>query len=273
MTLNHAKIAVALVLLAFALLELRKGDFGAGASRQNTYADVLSALLAPGVILTAVLLTSVSVFSRVFPGAVGVLDGLPAVWVFGLLLIGDDLTQYLWHRWTHATPALYALHRSHHSPDYLSIRIVYRNNVVYYLLMPGVWISGAIVAMGGGHVYPLYILCKMTVIIAAHSSVPWDEPLWKYRWSRSLMWVVERVISTPATHAAHHGRHVSDGVTHYKGNYGNFLFLWDVLFGTALIRRRWPDAYGIEGLEPWHPIRELFWPFPPRDGAGPASRD
>ena len=41
------------------------------------------------------------------------------------------------------------------------------------------------------------------------------------------MWVVERVISTPATHAAHHGFSESDGVTHYHGNFGNFLFLWE----------------------------------------------
>lgn len=265
MTLNDAKIVVALVLVAFAVLEWRKGDFGAGASREHTAVDALATLLVPGVILTAVLFTAIAAVSALLPTYVGVLDGTPAWAMFGLFLLGDDLTQYFWHRLTHAWPPLYALHRSHHSPDYLSIRVVYRNNIVYYLLMPGVWISGALIALGGGAVYPLYILCKMTVIISAHSSVPWDAPLWRNRWSRSVMWWVERLISTPATHAAHHGRHASDGVTHYKGNYGNFLFLWDVLFGTAKITRRRPDEYGIENLEGWHPLRELVWPLPPRE--------
>ena len=64
------------------------------------------------------------------------------------------------------------------------------------------------------------------------------------------MWVVGRVISTPATHSAHHGLSESDGVTFYKGNYGNLLFLWDVLFGTARISRRRPVEFGIEKLAP-----------------------
>lgn len=63
----------------------------------------------------------------------------------------------------------------------------------------------------------------------------------------------------------HHGLHLSDGVTHYHGNYGNFLFLWDVLFGTAKITRRRPEAYGIEGLEPIPVANELLWPVPARE--------
>jgi sterol desaturase/sphingolipid hydroxylase (fatty acid hydroxylase superfamily) len=42
----------------------------------------------------------------------------------GLLLIGDDLTQYLWHRASH-TPLLWPLHRAHHSAAYMSVRITY----------------------------------------------------------------------------------------------------------------------------------------------------
>ena len=47
-------------------------------------------------------------------------------------------------------PFLYDLHRAHHSARYMSIRIVYRNNSFYYLLMPGLWLSGALIFMGGG---------------------------------------------------------------------------------------------------------------------------
>ena len=55
--------------------------------------------------------------------------------------------------------------------------------------------------------------------------------------------------------------HREDGVTHYKGNYGNLLFFWDVLFGTAKITRRYPKTYGIEGMEPVSAGRELLWPL------------
>ena len=108
----------------------------------------------------------------------------------------------------------------------------------------------------------------MTVIIGAHSDVAWDEPLYKIKWLSPVMWVVERTISTPSTHHAHHGRHKSDGVTNYKGNFGNLLFFWDVLFGTAKITRRYPDSYGVENLAPATLGQQLAWPVFPENKEG-----
>jgi sterol desaturase/sphingolipid hydroxylase (fatty acid hydroxylase superfamily) len=139
--------------------------------------------------------------------------------------------------------------------------MMYRNNVFYYALMPGMWVSGALVYLGLGHVYVVYLIVKLSVIAGAHSSVCWDAPLYRVRALRPLMWVVERVISTPSTHHMHHGRHTHDGVTHYAGNYGNLLFFWDVLFGTARITRRYPPSYGIENLAPQPWQVELLWPL------------
>ena len=75
------------------------------------------------------------------------------------------------------------------------------------------------------------------------------------------MWVVERLISTPATHHAHHGRHKSDPAVNYKGNYGNLLFFWDVLFGTARITRTYPQSYGVEDLPDATLGQQLLWPM------------
>lgn len=75
------------------------------------------------------------------------------------------------------------------------------------------------------------------------------------------MWVVERLISTPATHSAHHGKHLDDGVTNYKGNYGNLLFFWDVLFGSAKITRKYPEQFGVENLDPMSAGEQLLWPL------------
>ena len=47
----------------------------------------------------------------------------------GILLIGDDMMQYWWHRLSHTYIPLYKLHRAHHNAKYMSIRIVYRNNL------------------------------------------------------------------------------------------------------------------------------------------------
>ena len=195
------------------------------------------------------------------PGAEDLVAGWPFLAVFGLFLVFDDMAQYWWHRLSHSTPWLYKLHRPHHEAAYLSVRVVYRNNLFYYLLMPGLWLSGVLIYLGGGWVYAVYVVIKMTVIIAAHCDVRWDAPLYRIAWLSPVMWVVERTISTPATHSAHHGKHADDGVTNYKGNFGNLLFFWDVPFGTAKITRRYPDMIGVENLPPTTVAEQLLWPL------------
>ena len=154
----------------------------------------------------------------------------------------------------------------------MSIRIVYRNNFFYYLLMPGIWFSGALIYLGLGPVYAVYIVVKLLVICGAHSDVRWDAPLYRSRVFAPVMWLVERVISTPATHSAHHGKHAADGVTNYKGNYGNLLFFWDVLFGTAKITRRYPEQFGVENLPEVGAAEQLFWPLVSRRAAQPEGQ-
>lgn len=67
--------------------------------------------------------------------------------------------------------------------------------------------------------------------------------------------------SNAGFHHAHHGKHKADGITHYKGNYGNLFSFWDVLFGTAQITRKFPQAYGIEDLPATSVGEQLFWPL------------
>lgn len=260
-----ARFAIAGVLIGFALLELVSGRFALMRKprRRDLLLDVASTLSVPVVIIPTILFAAPWVAEQLLPGSEGALSRMPWWAMFLTLLIADDLTQYGWHRLSHSS-WLYPLHRAHHSAPYMSVSIVYRNNLLYYLMMPGVWFSGMLIHFGFASVYLVYAVLKMSVIIAAHSSIPWDQPLYAGRWTGKLMWIVERIISTPATHSAHHGLEAADGVTHYQGNYGNFLFLWDVLFRTAHITRRRPAAYGIEGLEPVPVFREFVWPVAER---------
>jgi sterol desaturase/sphingolipid hydroxylase (fatty acid hydroxylase superfamily) len=254
---------VALMFLGFAVAELIAGRllFRAETTRKDLIIEVGSGLLLPLVIVPAVLTGSAGLAEWLAPGSAGAwADWHPAV-MFAVLLLADDLTQYGWHRLSHSWPQLYLLHRAHHSAAYLSVRVVYRNNLIYYALMPGLWLSGVLLHLGFAPVYYAYYIAKMTVIIAAHSSVAWDDRLLRIRWLRPLMWVIVRLISTPSTHSAHHGKHADDGVTHYHGNYGNFLFLWDVLFGTAKITGQRPAEYGLENIGPASWQQELLWPF------------
>lgn len=195
------------------------------------------------------------------PEAKDSLTLIPLYAQIGLFLVFDDMTQYWWHRVTHSVKWLYELHRPHHDAEYMSIRIVYRNNIFYYFLMPGIWFSGALIYLGLGQVYAFYIVVKLVVICGAHSDIRWDKPLYEIGWLSPVMWALERTISTPSTHWAHHGQHKDDGVTHYKGNFGNLLFIWDVLFGTAKITRRYPNSVGVENLEPVSAQHQLLWPL------------
>jgi sterol desaturase/sphingolipid hydroxylase (fatty acid hydroxylase superfamily) len=102
---------------------------------------------------------------------------------------------------------------------------------------------------------------KGTITTLAHSSIPWDKPLYKYRVLHPLAWVVEILISTPATDHAHHAASTDDGVGFYKGNFGNMFFLWDAIFDTALISRQYPKAYGVSHYEGDEWYAQLLWPI------------
>lgn len=251
------------IYISFAVAEALRGGFikRPGQTRADAIVEIVSTAALFGLTQPFVLFASVAMMGWLFPDAIGSWSGLPIIAQIGLFLIFDDMMQYWWHRLSHSVPWLYSLHRPHHNGAYMSVRIVYRNNLFYYALMPSLWLSGALIYLGLGWVYAGYAVVKMLVIIAAHSHVRWDEPLYRIRALSPLMWLVERTISVPATHYAHHGKHKSDGVTNYKGNFGNLLFFWDVLFGTAKITRRYPDEIGVENMPDIGPAEQLLWPL------------
>lgn len=182
-------------------------------------------------------------------------------WHILAFLILDDLTQYWWHRISHMHRGMWKLHRPHHVVEEMGVLVTYRNATLYYALMPGIWFSAMLVYLGMGYVYLFYLPVKLVIILLAHSETKWDRFLYRYKILSPLAWIVERTISTPSTHFAHHGLTAEDGVSHPNGNYGNLLFLWDVIFGTAKITRKYPTKFGAwnQLKEPWYV--QLFFPF------------
>ena len=265
----NATGAILAVYFGFAALELwRSNLFGKpGQTREDGIVESVSMIVLLAVTQPAIVFASAAIMGAVAPGLEGALAGLNVFAAIALFLVVDDMTQYWWHRASHTFPWLYNLHRAHHNARYMSVRLVYRNNIIYYAMMPGLWFAGVLLFMGLGWVYAFYLVVKMAVIIGAHSDVAWDRPLYRIGWLSPVMWVVERTISTPATHHAHHGRHADDPGTHYKGNYGNLLFFWDVLFGTARITRTYPHSYGVENLAPASLGQQLLWPIFPEKRA------
>jgi sterol desaturase/sphingolipid hydroxylase (fatty acid hydroxylase superfamily) len=253
--------------VGFGLIELARSDLFA--KREQCRNDgiveavstvILLTLTQPGIIIMVDLLGA-----RFFSGYRGALANLSVFAVIPLFLVFEDMMQYWWHRASHSFAWLYNLHRAHHNARYMSMRLVYRNNIIYYAMMPSIWFAAVLIYLGLGWFYAGYVVIKMLVIIGAHSDVKWDAPLYRIPALSPLMWVVERTISTPATHHAHHGRHASDPAVNYKGNYGNLLFFWDVLFGTAKITRSYPQSYGVENLPDATLGQQLLWPIFPEN--------
>ena len=247
----------------FGLAEVAAGRFfPPEAGHEDDRIDVAVGLMFP-VVASGVYATARALCALVIPEARDAWADWPWWAMVGALLIADDLTQYWWHRLSH-TSVMWPLHRAHHSAAYMSVRVVYRNNLFYYLMMPGLWFTGALLYLGFGWTIVWYSVAKLLVIIGAHSAVRWDQWLYRWRVLHPVAWVLERTISTPATHYAHHALTQDDGIGHYQGNYGNLLFFWDVLFGTARITRQYPPAYGLKddrrhGQERWY--HQLLYPL------------
>jgi sterol desaturase/sphingolipid hydroxylase (fatty acid hydroxylase superfamily) len=267
--LNPSQIQNLLILcliLGFALMEIVSHRYRntVNASANDTKLELFMFISLLAITQPLAILVTGKLGDWLVPQYKGVLATWPWWAMIMVLILVDDLTQYWWHRLSHS-PLLWPLHRAHHSAEYMSIRITFRNNFFYYLMMPGLWLAGCMLYLGvGGIVYALYIVFKLFVILGAHCAWRWDEPLYRSPSLRPLMWVLERTISTPATHWAHHAITNDDGIGHYKGNYGNMLFIWDIIFGSAHITRRYPAKVGLIddrlfGQERWY--HQMFFPL------------
>jgi len=260
--LNATQIQNSLVvclILGFATMEVVSRSYKntVHATSNDTKLELLMFLSLLAITQPLAILVTSKLGAWLTPQLKGWLSDWPWWAMVGLLILVDDLSQYWWHRLSH-TPLLWPLHRAHHSAEYMSIRVTFRNNFFYYLMMPGLWFAGALLYLGvGGIVYALYVVFKLFVILGAHSAWRWDEPLYRVPALRPVMWVLERTISTPATHWAHHAITNADGIGHYKGNFGNLLFIWDLIFGSAHITRKYPEKVGLIddrlfGQERWY---------------------
>ena len=250
------------MLAALVLLELARGRFfNSAATLDDRLVEAFSTLAVPILVAPTIFITVYQLMSAAQPEYKDAWADLPIWAMVGILLIGDDMAQYWWHRLSHSVPFLFNFHRAHHEGRYMSVSVVYRNGFLYYAFMPTLWISGLLIYLGLGPVYIFYTVVKALVIFGAHCAIPWDAFLYRHKWLSPIAWVVERTISTPATHYAHHGLDEADGVSHYSGNFGNLLFFWDVLFGTALITRRYPTEFGLPGQQRATFMRQVFFPL------------
>lgn len=195
------------------------------------------------------------------PQAANVFGWVPFWIAFFLIAVADDLTQYWYHRLHHQLPFLWRFHRTHHSAPYMGMAMASRQNFIYTVFFSQIYLTATLVYLGLGYAALFVTALKSLITLAAHSSIAWDKPLYRYRVLHPVAWVLERLISTPATHHAHHADSNDDGVGYYKGNFGNMFFIWDVIFGTGLITRQFPAGYGIKFYKQEEWYAQFLWPI------------
>lgn len=170
--------------------------------------------------------------------------GLPApIQLIGGVLVFDVLV-YWAHRWGHTVPLFWRFHAVHHSTRHLDWVSGFRAHP-----FDGVFIAPAIVfllAAGiDNKVTGALAILQFLVGLTAHLNVRFRlRPLW-------------RVVMTPEFH---HWHHELDEQAHHT-NYGTFLPLWDIVFGTyRMPDDRRPQRYGISEPMPDGIVQQLAFP-------------
>jgi sterol desaturase/sphingolipid hydroxylase (fatty acid hydroxylase superfamily)/CDGSH-type Zn-finger protein len=165
--------------------------------------------------------------------------------VLPAFLLIDDFIQYWHHRFSHEYDFLWKLHRPHHQAEEMGFFVSFRNSGLFYVLFPNIWWLAFVIFLGGAKAAALGVIVKQLIVIAAHSPLTWDAPLYRRKFLNPLTTVLERTLITPAFHYAHHGVSQIDDISDPNGNYGNMFSIWDQMFGTAKFARRFPEKLGL----------------------------
>jgi sterol desaturase/sphingolipid hydroxylase (fatty acid hydroxylase superfamily) len=163
-------------------------------------------------------------------------DALP-LWLEALLsVLALDLAIYWQHRWLHAVPLLWRLHRTHHTDTTLDASSALRFHPLEILLSLAYKCALAIVLGVDPAVLLAFeaLLSSFALITHANLSLP-------PRLDAALRWV----LVTPAMHRIHHSTHRDE----QQRNFGFHVSVWDRLFGSyAAHARDRPQTFGVEGV-------------------------
>jgi sterol desaturase/sphingolipid hydroxylase (fatty acid hydroxylase superfamily) len=151
-----------------------------------------------------------------------------------ILLVMRSFLFYWTHRISHIVPALWELHKYHHSATEMTVVTVYRahpldsalyaiaNSFPFALVGADIWGIAAI----------NYI--SMLNVSLQHSNV-----MWTYGRIGRWIWM------SPYSHRIHH----SDQPEHYNRNFSTELAIWDRLFGTYYEGDVSAKVIGVDGSD------------------------
>jgi sterol desaturase/sphingolipid hydroxylase (fatty acid hydroxylase superfamily) len=242
-TLKIASISVWLVLLIciFVPLEHLFGVHPKRILRKQVGVDLswyfVNSLL-PSAMLAVPLLMLARLVHGLDPGG---LHSAVAAWPLWLKLLAGlfvgDIGAYWAHRAFHRFPILWRFHQVHHSAEDLDWLVNTRAHpfelvATRMAAVAPVYLLGLAQAQAGG-VDPIVVW------------IQFFGTVWTFFIHANLRFrfgLLEWLLSTPAFH---HWHHTNDENRNH--NFAAIFPVIDKIFGTALLPRHWPPAYGIKG--------------------------
>ncbi len=237
--IRSAAFVLVLTILVFAeRLRPFRGDIGPARRRLRNYALVLidSLLLR---IAFPVLAVGFSVVAA--DAGIGLFNQLPVptglASALSLLLL--DLGIYWQHRLLHMVPALWRLHRVHHSDSVFDVSLGVRFHPIEIALSM-LW-KLALVALLGAP--PLAVLIYEVLLSGASLFTHTNVTL-----PTALQGWLQQILVTPDMHRVHHSVHRDET----DSNFGSVLVFWDRCFGSFRLQPRDGQRamqFGTQGFE------------------------
>ena len=209
--------------------------------REDTYCTV--GLLAGNIVMAFAIKGLVLAFHfylyqfRVFDFA----NTIPlwVMWILTFIMI--DLVFYVYHRMSHRTRFLWAIHLSHHSSEEMNFAVSFRqawfgpiSKIPFFMTLPLLGFDPTIIAVAG-------VISTLWGIVGHTQIVDKLGPL-------------EWVFNTPSHHRVHHGSNKQ----YIDKNYGNLLIIWDRMFGTFEPEEE-PVTFGlVNNVNTFNPAKITF---------------
>lgn len=167
---------------------------------------------------------------------------LPTFWYWFLLIVGQDLMYYWYHRYSHMCRWGWASHIVHHSSNYLNFVVAIRESATY--LFSGIWVFWLPLVLVG--------FTPTEVIIATFINLVYQFFL--HTQLVGKLGFIEYIFNTPSHHRVHHARNPQ----YVNKNYAGIFILWDRIFGTFVEETEKPDYGLVHQVYAYNPFYLLF---------------
>ena len=159
-------------------------------------------------------------------------------WMWGLLLLADDVTFYWYHRSAHEIRFFWAAHVQHHSSEHMNFSVALRQSwgepfikFLFYIWLPFIGFN------------PVYILIMQSISLV-YQFFPHTKLVGK-------LGPIEWIFNSPSHHRVHHATQVQ----YLDKNHAGILIIWDRMFGTFQKEIEVP-IYGItENINTFSPLK------------------